>query len=193
VISARDAFRVSRNTVGEASRALGQEGLVHNTPRPSVVANAISIDDVLDIFRVRQLVELRPSPLVFATPSGSSRSRRPSHASVRLLARDMNVVAEADAHFHRALVRLIESPRLKRCTRRSAWRCSCAYRSWKSSMTGPGLVDEYEELFMLLQAGDRRRAGIQLEAISRTASSSSSALSVGARSRKRRRMRLAPS
>lgn len=105
---------VSRNTVREAFRLLGREGLVTHYLHRGVVVSEVSQEGIADIYRVRRTLELAA---VDAVESGVSELPADLSATLRELqtacaARDWPTMVEKDLHFHLQLVRSLGSQRL---------------------------------------------------------------------------------
>lgn len=110
-----ERFDVSRNTLREAFRVLSEQGLVEHIPHRGVSVASPSIADVVDIYRVRRVIECT-----------ALRESEPEHPAVQ---RMREALAEAEHHlplenwrdvgsanmaFHLAIVDLADSPRLTR-------------------------------------------------------------------------------
>ncbi|MGN9843347.1 GntR family transcriptional regulator [Nonomuraea sp. H19] len=110
--SISEALGVSRNTLREAFRLLGHEGLLEHKLNRGVFVRLPSVEDALDLYRVRRVLE------------GAAVRRRPSEQAmtvIREAVRDAERAAEQDdwqrvgtanIRFHQALVTLNDSPRL---------------------------------------------------------------------------------
>lgn len=105
---------VSRNTLREAFRLLAAEGLVVHEPHKGVHVALPTMAAVIDIYRVRRLIEVNVMRGALPRhPSGAE-----MHAAVEAAhaARDCDdwvAVGTANHEFHRAIVRLADSPRLE--------------------------------------------------------------------------------
>lgn len=104
---------VSRNTVREAFRLLNHERLLVHELNRGVFVRKLTVDDVVDIYRVRKLVECaavrglgsRPAPLsdlAAAVADGEDAMRRT----------DWQALGTANMMFHQALGALADSPRV---------------------------------------------------------------------------------
>ena len=110
----RSTLAVSRNTVREALRLLGSEGLVTHHPYRGVAVTELTTDDVADIFRARKTLEL-------CGVAAATRITKPqvSELEAARVARDQAATDEdwaaafeADMQFHALVVSLIGSPRV---------------------------------------------------------------------------------
>lgn len=106
-------FGISRNTLREVFRLLSSQGLLTHIPNRGAFVAAPDEADVIDIYRVRGVIQ-----------KGAVQAASPGHPA---LARMRALVAEAEAaraeddwrrigtinmEFHRAMVELCDSPRL---------------------------------------------------------------------------------
>jgi DNA-binding GntR family transcriptional regulator len=109
------ALEISRNTMREALRILGREGLVIQGRHRVATVVEFGPDDVADVFRVRALLE--HGAVAELRRSGRQPDLRPLAAAIErlTLVRDEDPwweVIEADLAFHVAVVELAASPRL---------------------------------------------------------------------------------
>ncbi|MFY0406276.1 GntR family transcriptional regulator [Solicola sp. PLA-1-18] len=107
------AIGVSRNTLREALSQLVAERILVREPHRGVVVATPSVEDVRDVYRVRRIVEpaaLREPPApgtdVTALALAVDEGRTADAAG------DVDGVASANQHFHRAVVALAGSARL---------------------------------------------------------------------------------
>lgn len=107
-----------RSAVREAVRQLVQEGLVHHEIHRGAFVRMFTPEDIVDVYRAREAVELAAVELVLAADAPDLAPLRAALDRLRDAAargsgtwRDM---AEADIAFHEALVLLAGSPRLER-------------------------------------------------------------------------------
>lgn len=104
---------ISRNTLREVFRILIKEGLLHHEPNRGVSVVVPSIADIIDIYRVRRLIECQP--LEKAWPLHPAHKRmRDAVASAQQArgAKDWRSVGSANMAFHAAIVALSDSERL---------------------------------------------------------------------------------
>ncbi len=107
------ALRVSRNTLREAFRLLTHERLVEHELDRGMFVRALTVDDVVDLYRVRKLVEC-------AAVRGMGDSPRGLHAVAAAVADgeraldggDWQALGTADILFHQALAALACSTRV---------------------------------------------------------------------------------
>ena len=104
---------ISRNTLREVFRILIKEGLLHHVPNRGVSVVVPSIADIIDIYRVRRLIECQS--LEKAWPLHPAHKRmRDAVASAQQArdAKDWRSVGSANMAFHAAIVGLSDSERL---------------------------------------------------------------------------------
>jgi DNA-binding GntR family transcriptional regulator len=114
------ALNVSRNTLREAFRQLGQEGvLVHEFGR-GVFVRTLSADDVRDIYAMRRILELAAVRRVNDAPPGVLDAVRHAVESAEEAASraDWFAVGTANMRFHQALAELTGSRRVREVVRR---------------------------------------------------------------------------
>ena len=106
---------VSRNTLREAFRVLAQEGLLVRRPHAGVVVAIPSLASIIDIYRVRRMIEVQA---LRAAPARHPSARDMSSAFAEQLrardAGDWTAVGTANMRFHTAIVALADSERLNR-------------------------------------------------------------------------------
>ena len=108
------AFGVSRNTLREAFRLLGREGLIEHIPHRGGFVARLEVDDVHDLYRTRRILEIAGVRATTATsPAALARLRHQftllDDAARRMSWRDS---VEHDIRFHACVAGLLESPRV---------------------------------------------------------------------------------
>jgi len=104
---------VSRNTLREVFRLLVHEGLLTHLPHRGVSVAVPSMASILDIYRVRRLIEI--PALAQAWPRHAAVLRMAEDVALARQAReagDWRGVGSANMRFHAAIVALADSPRL---------------------------------------------------------------------------------
>ena len=104
---------ISRNTLREVFRLLTREGILRHEPNRGVFVATPSMASILDIYRVRRLIEV--PALAQAWPGHAAVARmRAAVARAETLhpAGDWLGVGSANMEFHSAIVALTDSPRL---------------------------------------------------------------------------------
>lgn len=108
-------FDVSRNTLREAFRVLGEQGLVTHIPHRGVSVASPSTADVIDIYRVRRHIEcsvLDRAPRNH--PNAGEMRTAIEAAEAAAAAEDWLEVGTANMAFHNAVVSMSDSRRLMR-------------------------------------------------------------------------------
>lgn len=154
------ALGVSRNTLREAFRLLTHERLLVHQLNRGVFVRMLAVEDVEDIYRIRQLVECAvvqglgdpPYPLdaLDAAVAGGERSARE---------RDWQGVSTANIHFHRELVALAGSARTDELMRGVLAELRLAFHVVDDprALHDPYLVRN-REIVEALRAGERTEA-----------------------------------
>ena len=108
-----EQLAISRNTLREVFRILIKEGLLHHEPNRGVSVVVPSIADIIDIYRVRRLIECQA--LAQAWPRHPAHKRMQQAVQQALDAREAGGwqdVGSANMAFHAAVVALADSERL---------------------------------------------------------------------------------
>lgn len=106
-------LEVSRNTLREVFRLLTREGLLHHEPNRGVFVATPSMASILDIFRVRQMIEVPALAQAWPRHEGIARMLSAVERAEALAAvADWRAVGTENIAFHNAIVALTDSPRL---------------------------------------------------------------------------------
>lgn len=110
-----NALGVSRNTLREAARTLVAEGLLSRTPHKGIVVPGLTPDDVMELFEIRELLELAALEKACAQPNKILPDLQDKVEGLRraVAARKERDVIEMDLGFHQALLNVFDSPRLQ--------------------------------------------------------------------------------
>lgn len=155
---------VSRNTLREVFRLLTGEGLLTHIPNKGVAVSVPTMAGVLDIYRIRRLIEV--PALSQAWPRHLAVLRMTDAVADARTARDAadwRGVGSANMEFHAAIVALTDSPRLTAFFAQAVAELRLAF----------GLLDSPEQLHApflqengaildLLQDGDTKGAAARL-------------------------------
>lgn len=159
-------LKISRNTLREAFRLLTHERLLLHEPYRGVSVRVLSVHDVVDLYRVRKVVECGA---VAAPPYDEAALDRVEAAVVEgetaEASSDWQGLGTANIRFHRALVALAGSPRLDELMRGILAELRLVFHV----MADPRRFHEpyltrNRQLVELLRAGDRRGAVTALAA-----------------------------
>ena len=154
---------ISRNTLREVFRLLTREGLLRHEPNRGVFVAVPSMASILDIYRVRRMIEL--PALAQAWP------RHPAVARMQTAVRqaedagqDWRVIGSANMEFHAAIVALTDSPRLMGFFAQVAAELRLAFGLLDSpELLHAPYVGRNAEILALLQAGRPAEAAAALE------------------------------
>jgi DNA-binding GntR family transcriptional regulator len=108
-----EALGISRNTLREVFRLLAKEGLVKHSPNRGVFVAVPSIASIIDIYRVRRLIECQALAQAYPLHPAMKKMRQAVEAAVAARdQRDWTGVGTANMAFHSAIVQLADSERL---------------------------------------------------------------------------------
>lgn len=108
-----DALGVSRNTLREAFRLLTHERLLVHELNRGMFVRMLDVDDVIDLYRVRKLVECGVVRGVNGPPPDLSRiAGAVEQGKLALDDQDWRGLGTANIVFHEAIVALAGSPRM---------------------------------------------------------------------------------
>ncbi len=108
-----DSLAISRNTLREVFRTLTKEGLLKHTPNRGVFVATPSMASIIDIYRVRRMIECQA--LAQAYPRHPAKKRMQQAVDRAETCRDAGDwlgVGTANMEFHMAVVELADSERL---------------------------------------------------------------------------------
>lgn len=155
---------VSRNTLREVFRLLVQEGLLTHLPHRGVSVAVPSMAGVLDIYRVRRLIEL--PALAAAWPRHPATQIMANEVALARAARaagDWRGVGSSNMRFHAAIVALADSPRLTHFFGQVMAELRLAFGGLDSpeQLHAP-FLDENDQIVGLLRQGDTAAAAARL-------------------------------
>ena len=108
-----DSMGVSRNTLREVFRVLTKDGLVKHAPNRGVFVAVPSIASIIDIYRVRRLIECQALAQAYPRHPAKKKMRDAVETALRCRAEgDWLGVGTANMAFHMAVVELADSERL---------------------------------------------------------------------------------
>ncbi|MBS0454240.1 MAG: GntR family transcriptional regulator [Proteobacteria bacterium] len=108
-----ESLQISRNTLREAFRLLSKEGLVTHAPNRGVSVATPSVASIIDIYRVRRLIECQALAQAYPQHPAKRHMRTAVEAALKGRAeRNWRAVGSANMDFHVAVVELADSERL---------------------------------------------------------------------------------
>ncbi|WP_136162979.1 GntR family transcriptional regulator [Sphingomonas flavalba] len=155
---------VSRNTLREAFRLLSRDGLLRHEPHRGMFVAAPSMAAIIDIYRVRRLIEIPAVTQAWPRHDAVARMRTAvDEATAARAAGDWRSVGSANMAFHAAIVALTDSPRLAAFYVRIAAELRLAFGLLDSAerLHAP-YVEDNETIVRLLEQGDPAGAAARL-------------------------------
>ena len=108
-----ETLDISRNTLREVFRTLTKEGLLKHAPNRGVFVATPSIASIIDIYRVRRMIECQALAQAYPYHPAKKRMRQAvDKAQACREAADWQGVGTANMDFHMALVEMADSERL---------------------------------------------------------------------------------
>jgi DNA-binding GntR family transcriptional regulator len=159
------ALGVSRNTLREAFRLLAHEGLLVHELNRGVFVRVLTVDDVVDLYRVRRIVELAAVQSAARAEPGALEPLRTAvdAAAAAAAADDWLLVGTHNMRFHQALAALTGSPRVNEIMRRLLAELRLVFHVFH---TPRELHEPYlrvnREIYQLLAAGETLAAAAAL-------------------------------
>ncbi|QKV53442.1 GntR family transcriptional regulator [Comamonas antarctica] len=106
-------LEISRNTLREVFRTLTKEGLLRHAPNRGVFVATPSIASIIDIYRVRRMIECQALAQAYPYHPAKKRMRQAvDKAHACRASGDWQGVGTANMDFHMALVEMADSERL---------------------------------------------------------------------------------
>ncbi|WP_284415041.1 GntR family transcriptional regulator [Acidovorax sp. SUPP3334] len=106
-------LQISRNTLREVFRLLTKEGLLRHEPNRGVSVAVPGIASIIDIYRVRRLIECQALAQAYPRHPAKKHLREAVDTALRCReAGDWQGVGTANMEFHMAIVELADSERL---------------------------------------------------------------------------------
>jgi DNA-binding GntR family transcriptional regulator len=151
---------VSRIPLREALQLLQQDGLVVLVPRQGAVVSPFGVNDVRDLFDVRESLEVLAARLAAerADAAGLARlSDQLDAARAATVRKDRPAIALANARFHQMIVDLAANPLLESMLRPLEARTQWLFHLTKDRDPGRQ-CQEHEEILAAIAARDSKRA-----------------------------------
>ena len=156
---------ISRNTLREVFRTLIKEGLLRHEPNRGVSVATPSIADIIDIYRVRRLIECQSLEKAWPLHPAHKRMRQAvDEAQAARKKRDWRTVGSANMAFHAAIVALSDSERLSTMFSHLAAELRLAFGMLDDPeyLHAP-FVDHNARLLQMLIEGQTKEAAQELE------------------------------
>lgn len=159
-------FDVSRNSLREAFRLLTKDGLLQHEPNRGVFVATPSMASIIDIYRVRRMVE--GQALANAYPNHPAVTRMRAAVDGARMARDRNdwtSVGSENMKFHAAIVDLADSQRLNGFYAQIAAELRLSFGLLREpELLHAPYVEMNAAILDKLEAGDPKGAAAALEA-----------------------------
>ena len=157
---------VSRNSLREAFRLLTAEGLLLHEPNRGVFVATPSINSIIDIYRVRRVIECRSLEQSYPKhPAVARMAMAVDTAKEARLRRDWRAVGSANMSFHAAIVDLADSPRLSRYYAQIAAELRLSFCLLEDfELLHDPYIDMNAAILETLKEGRARAAAVALEA-----------------------------
>jgi DNA-binding GntR family transcriptional regulator len=168
-----DQLGISVAPVREALRVLEQEGQVTYRPRRGYFVTALSLDDLEEIYELRQLLEARALRKAMPTLDAEGLARATTAAADCTRAAeagDVSAELEANRRFHLGLIDSPDQPHTMRIIR-ILWDSTEAYRAlyYNSPEERRASAAAHERVLEAIRAGDVEQAIDELDAHRRRA------------------------
>ncbi|WP_425353160.1 GntR family transcriptional regulator [Agrobacterium rosae] len=156
---------VSRNSLREAFRLLTKDGLLRHEANRGVFVSTPSTDQIIDIYRVRRMLECGALRQAWPKhPATSNMREAVEYAKSQRDQRQWREVGSANMRFHAAVVDLSDSSRLSDFYARVAaeLRLSFGLLNDPEQLHSP-FVDMNEQILNLVEKGQVTEAATQME------------------------------
>lgn len=162
--SISEALEVSRNTLREAFRLLGHEGLLDHRLNRGVFVRLPSAEDVADLYQVRRVLEgaaVRRAP---AEPALALLKQAVLDAEQAAARDDWQGVGTANIRFHQALVSFNASPRIDETMRQLLAELRLVFHVMENPRAfHEPFVDRNRTLLGLIESGETEQAADYLD------------------------------
>jgi DNA-binding GntR family transcriptional regulator len=154
------SFEVSRNSLREAFRLLTHERLLVHKMNRGVFVRKLTVDDVVDLYRVRKLVECN------AVRTLTERPKLADHMVAAVAAGDLATKSEdwrglgtANMMFHQAVGELADSPRVDELMRNILAEMRLVFHAMEDPRRfHEPYLERNKEILAAIEAGDGTRA-----------------------------------
>ncbi len=159
-----DHLGISRNTLREVFRVLTKDGLLRHEPNRGVFVSVPSIAAIIDIYRVRRLIECQALAQAYPRHPAKKRMREAVEAALRARETgDWLGVGTANMAFHMGIVQLADSERLNLLFAQVLAELRLAFGLLRDpEFLHAPYVDMNQSILVLTEAGDFARASSAL-------------------------------
>ena len=154
-------LRTSRGPLREALQRLSQEGILVSMRNRGVFVPELSVDDVKEIYAVREAVESAAAKILVAAPKdqikviGQALQEILTEMAKQVELSDWHAISRLDMQFHTTLVEGTKNSRLLRIyDTLAAESRMCIINLQVSYPRVDALVQEHQDILDLLEAGD---------------------------------------
>ncbi|WP_199853277.1 MULTISPECIES: GntR family transcriptional regulator [unclassified Plantactinospora] len=166
------ALGVSRNTLRESFRLLMHERLVVHELNRGVFVRVLDVQDVVDIYRVRRVLECAAVSNARNSPAEAMDAIEAALVEGEQAAAQQRWfdVGTANMQFHQAIAGLAGSPRIEEIMRQALAEIRLAFHVMAAPQTfHQPYLDRHRELLELIRGGEVERAHAVLDDYLRTA------------------------
>ncbi|MDT1064345.1 GntR family transcriptional regulator [Paracoccus sp. CPCC 101403] len=156
---------ISRNTLREVFRLLTREGLLRHEPNRGVFVAEPSMASILDIYRVRRLIEVPALAQAWHRHAAVARMRAAVERAQNLRELgDWRGIGSANMEFHAAIVALTDSPRLMGFFAQVSAELRLAFGLLDSpELLHEPYIDRNADILVRLEGGDPAGAAAMLD------------------------------
>jgi DNA-binding GntR family transcriptional regulator len=160
-----EALSVSRNTLREVFRVLTKDGLLRHEPNRGVFVAIPSIAAIIDIYRVRRIIECQALAQAYSKHPAKAHVRQAvERALVAREAGDWSAVGTANIAFHMGVVELADSERLNLVFRQVLAELRLAFGLLRDpEFVHAPFIERNIELLELIEADNFRAAAATLD------------------------------
>lgn len=166
------ALGVSRNTLRESFRLLMHERLVVHELNRGVFVRVLDVEDVIDIYRVRRVLECAAVANARNSSPGAVEAIEAALTAGEQAAAEQRWfdVGTANMQFHQAIAGLAASPRVEEIMRQTLAEIRLAFHVMDAPQTfHQPYLERHRELLELIRVGNVERATAVLDDYLRTA------------------------
>jgi DNA-binding GntR family transcriptional regulator len=155
-----EADKVSRNSLREAFRLLSHERLVVHELNRGVFVRKLTVDDVIDLYRVRKLIECAAVRKLDSRPAqADDMAEAVAAGDLATRNQDWRGLGTANMMFHQAVGALAESPRIDELMRNILAELRLVFHAMGDPQRfHEPYLERNKEIMAAIEAGDGPRA-----------------------------------